>query len=228
MSTHSYFGGHRPGGVVISKKERNKAKYHLILEAAVKVFAEQGFFQSTISQIAREAGVADGTIYLYFKNKDDILLQFFGYKTKQVFQSFREAVDKADSSRDKLRNLIRRHLEEFQNDRNMAVVYQAEARSNSRLVEKQLQEMSKMYLDIIAEIIEQGQEESQIRKDLYASLVKRFILGAVGEVINTWVLAGGKYDLVSMGEPLVDLIFRGIGSGRASEGQALLQAGQTL
>jgi TetR/AcrR family fatty acid metabolism transcriptional regulator len=186
----------------------------------VKVFAEQGFFQSTISQIAREAGVADGTIYLYFKNKDDILLQFFGYKTKQVFQSFREAVDKADSARDKLCNLIRRHLEEFQNDKNMAVVYQAEARSNSRLVEKQLQEMSKMYLDITAEIIEQGQEEGQIRKDLYVSLVKRFILGAVEEVINTWVLSGGKYDLVSMAEPLVDLIFRGIGSGAATAGQA--------
>lgn len=186
----------------------------------MKVFAEQGFFQSTISQIAREAGVADGTIYLYFKNKDDILLQFFGYKTKQVFQSFREELDKADTARDKLRNLIRRHLEEFQNDKNMAVVYQAEARSNSRLVEKQLQEMSKMYLDITAEIIEQGQEEGQIRKDLYVSLVKRFILGAVEEVINTWVLSGGKYDLVSMAEPLVDLIFRGIGSGAATAGQA--------
>ncbi|MCG6906133.1 MAG: TetR family transcriptional regulator [Desulfobacteraceae bacterium] len=190
----------------------------------MKVFAEQGFFQSTISQIAREAGVADGTIYLYFKNKDDILLQFFGYKTKQVFQSFREELDKADTARDKLRNLIRRHLEEFQNDKNMAVVYQAEARSNSRLVEKQLQEMSKMYLDITAEIIEQGQEEGQIRKDLYVSLVKRFILGAVEEVINTWVLSGGKYDLVSMAEPLVDLIFRGIGSAAATAGQASPQS----
>lgn len=190
----------------------------------MKVFAEQGFFQSTISQIAREAGVADGTIYLYFKNKDDILLQFFGYKTKQVFQSFREELDKADSARGKLCNLIRRHLEEFQNDKNMAVVYQAEARSNSRLVEKQLREMSKMYLDLTAEIIEQGQEEGQIRKDLYVSLVKRFILGAVEEVINTWVLSGGKYDLVSMAEPLVDLIFRGIGSGAATAEQASPQS----
>jgi len=225
MNEHSFIiFDHRPGGVAISKKERNKPKYHLILEAAVKVFAEQGFFQSTISQIAREAGVADGTIYLYFKNKDDILLQFFGYKTKQVFQSFREELDKADTARDKLRNLIRRHLEEFQNDKNMAVVYQAEARSNSRLVEKQLQEMSKMYLDITAEIIEQGQEEGQIRKDLYVSLVKRFILGAVEEVINTWVLSGGKYDLVSMAEPLVDLIFRGIGSAAATAGQASPQS----
>ena len=72
--------------------------------------------------------MADGTIYLYFKNKDDILVQFFSYKTKQVFARFREDVDKAGNAVGKLRNLIQRHLEEFQSDRNMAVVYQAENR----------------------------------------------------------------------------------------------------
>ena len=88
------------------------------------MFADHGFFQSTVAQIAQEAGVADGTIYLYFKNKEDILIQFFSYKTKQVFSRFRKEVSQANNTVDKLRNLIRRHLEEFQNDRNMAVVYQ--------------------------------------------------------------------------------------------------------
>ena len=197
---------------VINTKGRSNDKYHRILEAAVKVFAEQGFFQSTISQIAREAGVADGTIYLYFKGKDDILVQFFSYKTKQVFTSFRKEVEKADNTTDKLRNLIRRHLEEFQRDRNMAVVYQAETHQNYRLAEEQIKEMSKMYLDIVSEIVEQGQEEGMIRKDLYVGLVKRFILGAVDEVINTWIHSGGKYDLVSMADPLVDLFMSGIGA----------------
>jgi len=199
-------------GPAIRTKEKNNDKYHRILEAAVKVFAEQGFFQSTISQIAKEAGVADGTIYLYFKNKDDILVQFFSYKTKQVFSRFREDVDKADNAIDKLRNLIRRHLKEFQSDRNMAVVYQAETHQRSRLVEKQIKEMSKMYLDIVSEIVEQGQEEGDIRKDLYLSLVKRFILGAVDEVINTWLHSKGSYDLISMADPLVELFLKGIGN----------------
>src|SRR5210317_1044994 len=113
-------------------------KYRRILEAAITVFAEQGYFQSTIAQIAKEAGVADGTIYLYFKNKDDILLQFFNYKTKQVFGRFREEVDKADNAIDKLRNLIRRHLEEFQADRNMAILYQSETHQRTRKVEDQI------------------------------------------------------------------------------------------
>jgi TetR/AcrR family fatty acid metabolism transcriptional regulator len=197
----------------INKRRRENDKYQRILEAAIKVFAEQGFFQSTISQIAKEAGVADGTIYLYFKNKDDILVQFFNYKAKQVFDGFREEVNRAESAVDKLRNLVRRHLAEFQRDRNMAILYQFETHQSSRLAEEQIKEMSNMYLDIVAEIMEQGQQEGLIRKNLYLSLVKRFILGAVDEVINTWIHSGGEYDLVSMADPLVDLFIEGVGTG---------------
>jgi TetR/AcrR family fatty acid metabolism transcriptional regulator len=118
---------------------------------------------------------------------------------------------------DKLRNLVRRHLEEFQNDRNMAMVYRVETHQNSRLIEEQIKEMSKMYLDIISEIVEQGQEEGAIRKDLYLGLVKRFILGAVDEVINTWLYAGSNYNLVTMADPLVDLFMRGIGHNNARD-----------
>ena len=196
---------------VTNRVEKNN-KYHQILEAAVKVFARQGFHQSTVAQIAKEAGVADGTIYLYFKNKDDILVQFFRFRTKQVFASFREAVDGAETSTDKLRKLVRRHLAEFQRDRDGAVVYQVETHQNSRLAEAQIREMSKMYRDLISEIIEQGQQEGAIRKDLYLGLVKRFIIGAVDEVINTWLHTEEDYDLVSMADPLVELFVRGIGT----------------
>ena len=198
-------------GVIINKNNKND-KYHLILEAAVKVFARQGFYQSTVAQIAKEAGVADGTIYLYFKNKDDILVQFFSYRTKQVFDRFRAEVNEADNSLDKLRNLIRRHLTEFQQDRDMAVVYQVETHQNSRLAESQIREMSVMYQDLVSEIVELGQQEGRIRKDLYVGLVKRFILGAVDEVINTWLHSEKEYDLVSMADPLVELFVRGIGN----------------
>ncbi len=193
-----------------TNRAQKNNKYHQILEAAVKVFARQGFHQSTVAQIAKEAGVADGTIYLYFKNKDDILVQFFSVRTKQVFESFREAVDAAETSADKLRNLVRRHLAEFQRDKDGAVVYQVETHQNSRLAEAQIREMSKMYRDLISEIVEQGQQEGAIRKDLYVGLVKRFIIGSVDEVINTWLHTDEDYDLVSMADPLVELFIRGI------------------
>lgn len=193
------------------KKNNHNDKYHRILEAAVKVFAERGFSQSTVAQIAKEASVADGTIYLYFKNKDDILVQIFSYKAKQIFDRFRKEVENADSAIDKLRSLIARHLEEFQNDRNMAVVYQTETHKISRLTEDQIKEMSNMYLDIISNIVEQGQEEGSIRKDLSLGLVKRFIIGAVDEVINTWLHSDETYDLTAMADPIVELFIRGIG-----------------
>jgi TetR/AcrR family fatty acid metabolism transcriptional regulator len=202
--------------------EKNN-KYHQILEAAVRIFARQGFHQSTIAQIAKEAGVADGTIYLYFKNKDDILVQFFSHRAKQVFESFREEVDRGQTSLDKLRNLINRHLTEFQRDRNGAVVYQVETHQSSRLAEEQIKEMSQMYRDLISEIVEQGQQEGQIRKDLYVGLVKRFIIGAVDEVINTWLHSNGEYDLVSMTEPLVELFMKGIGSPQRSGENTLVE-----
>jgi TetR/AcrR family fatty acid metabolism transcriptional regulator len=200
-----------PWRFAINTKKKNMDKYQRILDAAIKVFADQGFFQSTVSQIAKAAGVADGTIYLYFKNKDDILIHFYEYKTRQIFERFRDAVSQPSTAEEKLRCLIRVHLQEFQKDRNMAIVYQAETHQNRRLGHQQIKEMSKMYRDIISEVVELGQEEGSIRRDLYMGLVKRFINGAVDEVINSWIHSGGKYDLVTMADPLVDLFIKGIG-----------------
>jgi len=201
----------------MNTNSKNNEKYHRILDAAVNVFADQGFHNSTISQIAREAGVADGTIYLYFKNKQDILSQFFSYKTRLVFTNFKEAVDKEKNAIDKLRCLIRIHFQEFQRDRKMAEVYRMETRQSHPLMESHIKEMTKMYLDLIAAIVEQGQEEATMRQDLFMVLVKRFILGAVEEVINVWVISGGKYDLASQADPLVDLFLKGIGAKKLTQ-----------
>lgn len=193
----------------LDSRDKN-SKYHRILEAAVRIFARQGFRQSTVSQIAKEAGVADGTIYLYFKNKNDILVHFFAFKAKQVFDRFHEEVDRGADSLEKLRNLVRVHLSEFQRDPDMAIVYHVETHQISRLAEDQIRAMGKMYHDIISDIVEEGQQEGLIRRDIYLSLVKRLILGAVDETIGAWLHAGRNYDLISMAEPLADLFTRGI------------------
>ena len=190
--------------------QKNKSeKYHNILNSAGAVFAEYGFYKATISQIASRAGVADGTLYLYFKNKDDILYQFINFKTDVVFKKMHKAVEKGRNAEEKLRRLIRCHLSEFQNDKNMAVIFQSEVRY-LRDIESQIKDISKMYLDLLSDIIEQGQIEGSMRQDLFVGLVKRFILGAVEGVISTWVSADGRYDLVAMADPLVDLYLTGV------------------
>ena len=187
-------------------------KYHKILNSAGAVFAEHGFYKATISQIAARAGVADGTLYLYFKNKDDILYQYLSFKIGLVFEKMNAAVAKGTDAESKLRNLIRCHLEEFQRDQNMAIIFQSEVRY-LRDIESQIKDISKMYFDLLSDIIEQGQIEGAMRQDLFIGLVKRFILGAVEGVISTWVSAHGRYDLGTMADPLVDLYMTGVRGG---------------
>jgi TetR/AcrR family transcriptional regulator, fatty acid metabolism regulator protein len=191
----------------------NPDKYHLILEAAISVIAREGFFNSTVSKIARAAGVADGTIYLYFKNKNDILLHFFNYKTRLVFDEFRKEVDKGNDARTRLYNLIRAHLREFQKDRNMAFVFQAEARQ-IRYFELHIKDITNMYFDLVGEIVLLGQQEGVFRRDMELNLVKRFILGAVDEVINNWLHTADTYDLESKADGLVELFLHGIDGGK--------------
>jgi TetR/AcrR family fatty acid metabolism transcriptional regulator len=198
--------------VRMSIPETKNSKYHRILEAAVKVFARKGFGAATVAEVAREAGVADGTIYLYFKSKDDILVHFFTFKAQQVFDRFHAAVARGPDAVAKLRHLVRAHLSEFQKDPDMALLYMVETHQGRRAAEDQIRTMSKAYQDILSEILEQGQQEGLIRRDLYVSLVRRFIVGAVEETIDTWLHSGHGYDLASMADPLVDLIVRGIGA----------------
>lgn len=193
-------------------QKRKSEKYHNILNSAGAVFAEHGFYKATISQIAARAGVADGTLYLYFKNKDDILYQYLSFKTDVVFEKMNAAVAAGTDAESKLRNLIRCHLEEFQRDKNMAIIFQSEVRY-LRDIESQVKDISKMYFDLLSDIIEQGQIEGTMRQDLFVGLVKRFILGAVEGVISTWVSADGRYDLTTMAEPLVDLYMTGVRGG---------------
>ena len=195
----------------MAKNNGSNNKYERILDGAATVFAKEGFHQATVAKIAKAAGVADGTIYIYFKNKDDILVQFFNFKTRQVFSKFRQVMEKPHNAVTKLRNLIAQHFAAFQADIQMAVIYQAETRRNRRLVEKEILEMGKMYADIVSEIVQQGQKEGVISQNLHLPLARRMIIGTVGDVINSWIQSGEKYELVPLADPLVELLINGLG-----------------
>lgn len=191
-------------------KPKNNGKYDKIMAAAVRVFAEQGYFQSTIAQIAREAGVADGTIYLYFKNKEDILAKFVNQHSKKFFDAFTDQMAKEDNALDKLKALIRLHFQVSQEDRHVALVYQIEMRRSVRLMQEDIKNALRVYHDLVGRIVEEGQQQGTIRHDVQIGLVKRLIFASVDEVITSWVLSGGKYDLVPLAGPLVELFLCGI------------------
>ncbi len=194
-------------------RNKNSEKHQIILDAAVKVFARKGFYQSRVAEIAREAGVADGTVYLYFKNKDDLLISIFEEKMREIIQRFHTVAGSGQDAGARFEALVRMHLTSFQADPDLAAVLQVELRQSSRFMREYKKEELKRYLDIIGEIVEQGQEEGIFRRDLPIWLVKRFIFGTLDELVSTWVQTGKGHDLESNAEPILDLFLRGIGSG---------------
>ena len=193
-----------------SSQKLNPDKRQRILDAAVKVFAQKGFFNSKVAEIARLADVADGTIYLYFKNKDDLLIRLFEDKMQWVIARFREGTLKETDARARFAKIIRMHLAEFQANPDLAAVFQVELRQSSRFMREHDKLQLKGYLDLIGEVIESGQQQGIFRQDIPLGLIKRFIFGALDEVVSTWVLAGRHYPLEPLTEPLVDLFIKGI------------------
>ena len=185
-------------------------KRNRIMNAAIRAFAQNGYHQATIAAVAREAGVAVGTIYLYFKNKDDLLISTFEEKVQEFIQLFRLQLGREDNAEDKLRKLIHLHLFEMQQHPDLAAVFQLELRQSRHFMSAYPKVDLKPYFDLLGEIIEEGQEQGFLRKDFYLSAVKKALFGAIDETVTSWLLAGKGYDVTQMADPLADLFIRGL------------------
>jgi TetR/AcrR family fatty acid metabolism transcriptional regulator len=184
-----------------------------ILDSAVRVFAREGFFKAKVSQIAEDAGLAPGTVYLYFKNKEDLLISVFEERMEELVSTFRAAVMEHQDPKSRLECLVRMHLSIFQADPELAACFQVELRQSSRFMRRGVKGGLQQYLGLIREILEFGRREGVFRKDVSAGLVTHLIFGALDEVVSTWVMSGMKYNLVSLTGQLVDLLTNGIGPG---------------
>lgn len=184
-----------------------------ILDSAVKVFAHEGFFKAKVSQIASEAGVAPGTVYLYFKNKEDLLISVFEVRMQDINSKFRAAITEKEDGRSRLECLVRMHLAEFQKQPDMAACFQVELRQSSRFMRENVKGELQRYLDLIREIVEHGRRDGSFRNELPVRLVTHLIFGTLDEVVSTWVMSGMKYNLISLTGSLVDLFTKGIGQG---------------
>jgi len=177
-------------------KKRDANKYFKIIDAATKVFAEKGFFQSRIADIAREAGVADGTIYIYFDNKDDILISLFEEQMRLVLENMESRLSEVEDPAEKLRVFALTHLKLVEDNQSMAEIIQVELRQSSKFIKEYKNEQFAKYLDIIAGIIREGQEKGIFRTDIIPGIAKRAFFGALDEMSRFWVLSSRKdYDI---------------------------------
>lgn len=193
-------------------QRKTNGKYEAILRSAIKVFASSGFFNSKVADVAREAGVADGTVYLYFKNKDDILVSIFNYYMEEALAAGKASLAKTDDPREKLRRIVHAHLESLGRDRNLAIVFQVELRSSTKFMEQFSATKVSEYLELIRGVLEEGQQHGAFRSALNTKIAAKMLFGALDEMATNWVLSRKRYSLVSTAEPLLDVFLNGIGS----------------
>ncbi|MFU0792167.1 TetR/AcrR family transcriptional regulator [Cerasibacillus sp. JNUCC 74] len=192
--------------------KKNKPKYNQIIEAAVQVIAENGYHASQVSKIAKKAGVADGTIYLYFKNKEDILISVFEEKMGQFINRISDEIKKKDNANDKLYVLIQMHFRQLSEDPHLAVVTQLELRQSNPALRIQINKVLKPYLAVIDSIIQEGIEEKIFRNKLNITLVRQMIFGTLDETVTNWVMKERKYNLVQQALEVHTLLTEGITS----------------
>jgi TetR/AcrR family fatty acid metabolism transcriptional regulator len=185
-------------------------KYQAIIDAAVRVIAKQGYHNAQVSKIAKEAGVADGTIYLYFENKDDILISLFNEKMGQFIETCRERIAEAESIEQKLYVLVHAHLSQLSQNPELAKVTQIELRQSNPEISQGIGAVMKQYFNLIDDVIREGIAQGALRSGMDVRLARKMIFGTLDEVTTAWVMKQCKYDLVSHVDPIHNLFLFGL------------------
>ena len=197
-----------------------EVKRRRILRAAIEVFARDGYYSARMTDVAKEAEVADGTLYLYFDGKEHLLLSVFDDVLSRFIDQLRTEVEKLEDPFAKLKVMIRLHLETLGRDRALAHVLQIETRHSRRFMGLLARGKLGEYLSLLKEIVEEGQELGRFRRDINAGLATNMVFGAVDELVNRWLLVDPSEDLVRHQTPLLKMLCQGIVPCEFHEGAA--------
>jgi TetR/AcrR family transcriptional regulator, fatty acid metabolism regulator protein len=185
-------------------------KREAILRAGIKVFAGKGFFNSKIADIASEAGIADGTVYLYFKGKDEILHSIFHRAMDEFISEGKREMAAINEPANKLRRIAELHLERLGADRDLAVVFQVELRGSTKFMSEFSAAGFAEYLEIIRQTIIAGQRSGVFRSDLSATVCAKIFYGALDEMVTNWVLSRKHYELAPMANTVLEIFLGGV------------------
>jgi TetR/AcrR family fatty acid metabolism transcriptional regulator len=185
------------------------AKRDAILRAAIDVFADRGYFNAQVADVARAAGVAAGTVYLYFRSKDDLLISIFERGMREALAEGRAVVAALEDPRERLRRFARLHLAWLGRDRNLAIVFQVELRQSTKFMERFSATLFREYLGLIRSAIADGQREGVFRQDIKATVAAKMLFGALDEMATNWILSRRRYALDADADAVVDLFLNG-------------------
>ncbi len=190
--------------------EARAGKQEKILAAAAAVFAAKGYFGARVSEIAQRAGIADGTIYLYFRSKEDILMGLFEMAMQRFLGSVRQELAHIPGARERLRHVALQHLEALGSNRDLAIVFQVELRQSTKFMQRFSTTLLAEYFDIIRGVIRDGQGQGVFRRDMNEKIVTKCFFGALDEMATNWVLSERRYRLADMAPIVADLFLHGM------------------
>ncbi|MBI2554945.1 MAG: TetR/AcrR family transcriptional regulator [Candidatus Rokubacteria bacterium] len=185
-------------------------KHQQIIEAAVRIFARNGYYNSRVSDIAKEAGIASGTIYLYFKTKDDILVTLFREKMAEFVATVRKAIAAEPDAVAKLRRLIALHFEILEEHPEMAEVVQVELRQGQKFFRGASANEVSGYFNLISSVLEEGIAAGVFRNDLPIKTVRKVLFGAMDQMATSWVLGKRGYRLSDTADAVADIFLKGL------------------
>jgi TetR/AcrR family fatty acid metabolism transcriptional regulator len=190
-------------------------KYQRILDAAVEVIAERGYFKSPVSEIAKRAGVADGTVYLYFKSKDDVLRTAIDQTFEKFYKQIADGFASIEGPRERLEYIALVHLESYQVNRSMAVLLQTEMRQSAKFIAEFSHRHLARYIQMVREVVRRGQEDGTFRLDISDGVVAHCMFGAIDELLSSAMFTGRVYDAKVTAAQVMDILLHGITVGCA-------------
>ncbi len=191
-------------------RSSNGNKREMILDSALVEIAQRGFNQTTVAMIAKRAGVADGTIYLYFKNKEEILFSLFDRAMGSFIEEGKASLTKTNGAEARLRQVIELHLKLVGENRDQAIITQIELRHSIHFMDQLSRNQVRDYLEILALLVAQGQNEGIFRKDLDSIFIAKAIFGILDEMATDWVLSHRNTRLESKAPAVADFILNGL------------------
>ena len=185
-------------------------KREAIVRAAITVFARKGYFNSKVADIAAAAGIADGTVYLYFKSKDEILHSIFDRAMDEFIAEGKNELSGLTDPETQLKRIAELHLEKLGADRDLAVVFQVELRGSTKFMQQFSAAGFAEYLDIICRTIADGQKSGAFRDDVKPVVAAKIFYGALDEMVTNWVLSQKPYRLEPLAGEVLKIFLSGL------------------
>jgi TetR/AcrR family fatty acid metabolism transcriptional regulator len=193
-------------------RKKQEEKRRGILEAAARVFARQGFHKAKVQDVAREAGVAHGTVYLYFGSKDDLLISVFRENIKELVEYVKSEIQREKNAKDKLRRMISLQIELIETNPELTALMLVEFPQAGKFLSRDSVDELAAYIDMIANILREGIDEKVFDDSIDVDVVATVIYSGIQGIATRWILEGMEYSLKKISGEISAMFLKGIES----------------